>query len=89
MKMTTLLQNSFPPVVTSCLIALISHSAISHSAVQHISYVHAVYLLRRVNSAFLLARKYNLMADANPMRNATCVDLRTSIEWPYCSIPIL
>ena len=27
--------------------------------------------------------------NANDMRNATCADTQTSIEWPYCSFPIL
>ena len=88
MKMTTLLQNSFSPVVTSSISeSQYTHSTVSHSAVQHISYFYAVYWMRRVNSAFLLARKCNLMADANQIHNATCADLRTSIEWPYNLVP--
>ena len=27
--------------------------------------------------------------NSNEMRNATCVDSKTSIEWPYCLFPIL
>ena len=27
--------------------------------------------------------------NGNEMRNATCVDSKTSIEWPYCLFPIL
>ena len=27
--------------------------------------------------------------NGNDMRNATCADTQSSIEWPYCSFPIL
>ena len=27
--------------------------------------------------------------NGNEMRNATCADTQISIEWPYCSFPIL
>ena len=27
--------------------------------------------------------------NGNEMRNATCADAQISIEWPYCSFPIL
>ena len=27
--------------------------------------------------------------NANYVRNATCADTQTSIEWPYCTFPIL
>ena len=27
--------------------------------------------------------------NGDEMRNATCADTQTSIEWPYCSFPIL
>ena len=58
---------------------------------QHISDVYAVYWLRLANSAFLLARKCNWMAERmlSIMRNVTCADTQSSIEWPCCSFPIL
>ena len=47
-------------------------------------YVCAVYWPSSASLGFLLDRKCNWLAEINNMRNATCVDTQTSIEWPYC-----
>ena len=49
--------------------------------------IYAIYWLLTSQFSIVIGQKMQLTGchDGNQMRNATCVDTKISIEWPYCS----
>ena len=54
-------------------------------------YIYAVYWPATREFDIPIGQKMQLTGwdNRNEMRNATCVDSKTSIEWPYCLFSIL
>ena len=70
------------------------HQCIQTLIFNLVCYVYAdLCSLLAATSQFSILIRQNMQLtgchNGNEMRNATCADTQISIEWPYCSFPIL